>query len=257
MAGEDKRWFKQWQDLPVLLRWRHAARRAWSTDLPVLRAQRNRARRLKHHLDSVIHVAEARLALPQIGSQAFPVPATSDWSWRPEVWCGPLAEPGLASVDSGARLGSEVALFHDCSRAEILLRQLRNTGIRDLAAYGLRLEVFKFEGSFLSLVIDLPKEVTLGLTKDHLLRLDSSVALEKKIEIFARLNIRNGPNTDQIVRELPLQSDEVFVEFDLAYSKINNNRVDRVWLDLIFEAPQMNEIALRDLVFSRARRATL
>jgi hypothetical protein len=47
------------------------------------------------------------------------------------------------------------------------------------------------------------------------------------------------------------------VEFDLAYTKMNEKRVDAVWLDLIFEGPEMNQVTIRDLTFSRYPRAEL
>jgi hypothetical protein len=47
------------------------------------------------------------------------------------------------------------------------------------------------------------------------------------------------------------------VEFDLAYTKLNEKRVEKMWLDLIFEGPQMNQVVLRDLTFSRRKRAEL
>ena len=47
------------------------------------------------------------------------------------------------------------------------------------------------------------------------------------------------------------------MEFDLAYTKINENRINSAWLDLIFEAPEMNQVVLRDLTFARHRRANL
>jgi hypothetical protein len=39
--------------------------------------------------------------------------------------------------------------------------------------------------------------------------------------VFARLNIKDGPNTEQLVLELPLGQEDVMVEFDLGYSDIN------------------------------------
>jgi hypothetical protein len=33
--------------------------------------------------------------------------------------------------------------------------------------------------------------------------------VEKPLEIFARLNIKHGPNIEQIVRELPMMGEEV------------------------------------------------
>jgi hypothetical protein len=57
------------------------------------------------------------------------------------------------------------------------------------------------------------------------------------------------------VRELPLNDTVPMVEFDLAYTKLNEKRVDSMWLDLIFEGPQMNQVTLRDLTLSRRPRA--
>ncbi len=212
---------------------------------------------LRTHLDRLIHVADERLALPAVGSTSFPRPHNADWAWRPELWRGPLPKPGMSSVETKSMLGNEVTLFHDCRLSELTLRQIRNLREEDLAPYGVRMDVFKFDGSFLSLVIDLPPEATQGLKKTHLLGMNCIVEMEKPLEIFGRLNVRHGPNTEQIVRELPLNQQDVTVEFDLAYSKLNEKRVDNAWIDLIFEGPEMNQVTLRDLTFSRRVRAAL
>ena len=240
-----------------LRRWAAAARNADTERLSLLRQQRSRARRLRHHLDQLIFKAENRLALPLIGSMNFRKPANADWSWRPELWRGPLPVPGVASARNKSALGDEVTLFHDCEFSELTLRQLRNQREADLAPYGLRMDVFRFDGSYLSLVIALPPAATDGLKRRHLIRLDTIVEMEKPLEIFARLNIKHGPNTEQIVRELPLHEEEVMVEFDLAYTKLNEKRVERAWLDLIFEGPEMNMVTIRDVTFSRRPRAEL
>ncbi len=240
-----------------ILRWARAARRARQTDLSQLRRQRNKARLLKTHLDRLIHIADDRLALPMIGSTNFFKPHNADWAWRPELWRGPLPTPGYSAIANKSMLGREVTLLHDCEFSELTLRQLRNLREEDLAPYGLRLDVFQFDGSFLSLVIDLPDDGVIGLKRTHLLRMDAIVEMEKPLEIFTRLNIRHGPNTEQIVRELPLNEENIRIEFDLAYSNINEKRVERAWVDLILEGPQMNQVVLRDLTFSRRPRAQL
>ncbi|MCR8549057.1 DUF6478 family protein [Salipiger sp. P9] len=257
MAGIGKGWMDRVFSAAMLRRWSVAARDAETADLRLLRRQRAAARRLKQRIDKLIFIADGRLALPVVGNQSFPHPPDADWTWRPEPWCGPLPVAGLASVPSKSMLGSDITLFHDCAQSEITLRQIRNTREADLAAYGLRLDVLKFDGSYLSLAVDLPPEAGEGLKRKHLIRVDSIVEMEKPIEIFARLNIKYGPNTEQIVRELPLHEDEIRVEFDLAYTKLNEKRIERIWLDLIFEGPEMNEVILRDLTFSRRPRAEL
>lgn len=241
----------------VLSRWAMLARGAPQAKLSQLRIQKTQARQLRTHLDALIHVAEERLALPVVGSNSFPKPHNADWSWRPEIWRGPLQQRGISSVESKSRLGDEIILFHDCTRSELTLRQLRNQKEEDLAPYGLRLDVFKFDGSFLSLVLDLPAPATDGLKRTHVLQVNAIVNVEKPIEIFVRLNIQHGPNTEQLVAEFPMDQDDVSVEFDLAYGKINEKQVTKAWVDLIFESPEMNQITLRDLTFSRRPRAQL
>lgn len=240
-----------------LARWRTNAAEADVTALSDLRRERAQARALRTHLDRLIHVAENRLALPSIGSNAFPVPLGSDWAWRPEAWRGPLPQQGVASARNKTQLGDEATLFHDCDRSELTLRQLRNRREADLAPFGLRMDVFAFDGSFLSLVVDFPPEAVAGLRRKHLIRVDTIVEVEKPLEIFARLNVKHGPNTEQLVSELPKEDGARMVEFDLAYSNLNEKRVERIWLDLIFEGPDMNQVVIRDLTISRRPRAEL
>ena len=192
-----------------------------------------------------------------MGSDAFRQPMGTDWAWRPTLWKGPIAVPGFSSVANKTMLCDGVTVFHDCRHSELTVRQVRNTRDTDLAPFGVRMDVFRFDGSFLSLVLELPPEAVEGLRLTHLIRLDTVVAMEKPLEIFARLNIKHGPNVEQVVRELPLNEAEVTVEFDLAYTKLNEKRAERIWVDLIFESPQMNQITLHDVTFSRRPRAEL
>ena len=238
-------------------RWAGWADRATQMGLEELRDLRGRARAARRQLDRVIHVAEHRLALPVIGSNALRKPMGSDWVWRPDLWKGEIPVPGFSSVPSKQPVCEGATLFHDCRRSELTVRQVRNTREADLAPFGLRMDVFRFDGSFLSLVLDLPSESVQGLRLRHLIRLDVIVEMEKPLEIFARLNVRHGPNVEQIVRELPLAEEEVMVEFDLAYTKMSEKRVEKMWIDLIFEGPKMNQIILRDVTLSRRPRADI
>ena len=257
MANKVSAYLDQFLNRSAFRRWARVADRAQTLDLGALKGLRNRAKSLRGQIDRFLFTADERLTLPLIGSNAFHKPLHSDWAYRPELWRGPVSPPGKAAAESKSKFGDEVTLFHDCQISELTVRQLRNTRERDLAPFGLRMDVFKFDGSFLSLVIDLPEDAVQGLQRRHLLRMNTVVEMEKPLEIFARLNIRHGPNTEQIVRELPLNEDEVMVEFDLAYTKMNEKRVERAWIDLIFEGPEMNQIILRDVNFSRRPRAEM
>ncbi|WP_380056337.1 DUF6478 family protein [Falsihalocynthiibacter sp. SS001] len=241
----------------ILRRWSRWAEDAENVDLKSLRMLRRRGRQISARVNELLYVSEGRLALPHIGSNAIQTPPTSDWAWRPELWRGPLTPRGQASVASKTEFGQEVTVFHDCNISEINMRQLRNQRAEDLAPFGFRVEVFRFDGSFLSLVIELPKEATQGLKRNHLVRLNTTVELERPAEISARLNVKNGPNTDQFNRDLELEDGHAEVDFDLSYSEMNENRVERVWVDLVIKDPEMNQIILRDITFSRRPRAEL
>lgn len=233
------------------------ADRARSVDYSELRDLRAQARQTRRHLERVLHQADERFLVPRLGSDAIERPLHCDWAWRPSLWRSAMHPIGASSVKTRSTFTDEIFLFHDCPLAEIAVRQTRNTREEDFAPFGLRMEVFAFEGTFLSLAIDLPPSAAEGLKRRHILRLNALVEAEQPLEIFARLNVRHGPNTEQIVRDLSLTPGESHVEFDLAHTKLNEKRVDKLWLDLIFENPQMNQITLRDITFTRRPRAEL
>ncbi|MEI6098204.1 MAG: DUF6478 family protein [Alphaproteobacteria bacterium] len=257
MAGRISRYWDAFLHRRSLRRWMRKSKGAAAADLATLRTWRGQARALRRNMDIVNHEADHRLALPVIGSDVFPRQLGTDWWWRPFAWKGPSPLPGIASVSGKTAFCEGISVFHDCRKADLILRQIRNTREVEIAPFGLRMDVFGFDGSFLSLVLDLPEDVTRGLKQRHLIRLDAIVEMERPLKVFARLNIKHGPNVDQIVRELPPNSEPVMVEFDLAYSKMNENRIERLWVDLIFEDPAMNEVTLRDVIFSRRPRAEL
>ena len=237
--------------------WRGAAAVAEGADPAELRQLRTDARALRRDLDRVVQIADTRLAAPGGQGAAIPAPEMSDWKWRPDPWAGPLASSGIAPVENGAAVGQDVKLFHDCRVPELSLRQVRNTRETDLAPHGLQLDVFDFDGSYLSLVTELPAPAAQSLKARHILRVAAVLDLERPLEVYVRLNLRQGPNTEQIVRELPRDRADCFTEFDLAYSHIEGRKLDRAWVDLIFDNPRMNQIQLRDLTFSRRPRAEL
>ncbi len=244
-------------DRKSLRYWSQAADDAPDMDYAELEGLRSDAAALRERLERLIHIADSRLAVPRVGATEVPRPLHCDWAWRPPLWSGPVFPTGRAAVESGTRFGEETAVFHDCDIGELTFRQIRNQGQPSDAPFVARLDVFRFGGSFLSLVIELPPDATDGLERRHLLALSIGIDLERPLEVFARLNIRHGPNTEQIVRECPMDAGTMTAEFDLAHTDLNEKRIERAWLDLIFENPQMNQITLRDVTMTRRPRAEL
>ncbi len=241
----------------ALERWQRTVQQSDRLALPELRRQRDDARRLRGKLEQAIQKADGRLIQPLIGATQFPKPLGTDWSWRPDLWRTPLRRKGIASAPRRAQMDGQVILFHDCSQVEIGLQQIRNRRDKDLAPFSLAVEVFDFQGSFLSLSIDLPTDAASDLSRQHLMRVDTMVECERSTVVFARLNIQHGPNTEQVLRELDLSTPAVTVDFDLAHLNVNERRIEKLWLDLIIDQPAMNRVVFRDLTFCRYHRADL
>jgi hypothetical protein len=234
-----------------------AAEVAPTVELDALREMRAEARRLRRGLDGFLHVADGRLALPLLGTNAMNRPPVAVWLWRPELWRGPVEPRGVAGVQSRTRFGVQAEVLHDCPLGEVTLRQVRNAGSGDLAPFGMVVDVLGFQGSFLSLVIDLPPSAAEGLSRRHTFRTELAVERDRYVAIYGRLNIRHGPNTEQINARTHGPDHALAADFDLGLTLINENRVERLWLELFFEAPAMSCVTLSDVTMSRRPRADL
>jgi hypothetical protein len=222
-----------------------------------LHGLRGQARAMRRQIDRVIHSADERLSAPVIGAGLPRQPLGTDWSWRADAWRGPLPQAGLVARSDRSRISDDLMLYHDCPLGEVVLRQRRNLAEDDRAPFGIGIEVFAFQGSYLSLAVSLPTGAVQGLKSRHLMRMDALLDADRPLRAYARLNVKHGPNVAQLVRELPSMTGEVVVEFDLAYAKLDETRIERAWLDLIFNDAAMTGISLRDLVVSRRPRAEL
>lgn len=221
-----------------------------------LRAAARDLQRLRGQIDLAAGATEAAL-IARAGTEGIELPEQCDWAFRPAPWSEPIRPAGATAVGSPAALAGGVSLFHDCPASEVCYRQARN-GRRDSGApFAIILEVYRFGGSFLSMVQDLPDPALKGLTRDHFMNVSLSLNLERPLEIYARLNIQHGPNTEQIVRQFEINGVRAVAEFDLAYTRINERRLEKMWLDLIFEGPEMNRVAIWDMTLTRAPRADL
>ncbi len=257
MSGSVSGRLTNWVERRTLDRWSTLADRAGHEDPETLKGIRTRARALQQRVDRLLHVADGRLALPMVGAAGIKKPLHTDWAWRPALWSGPVRPIGVVAVSASTQIGDETSLYHDCGQSEVTLRQIRNNSPDALAPYGARIDVFAFDGSYLSLVVELPPAAVDGLTKNHIIRMETRISTERPLEFFARLNVQHGPNTEQIVREAPAGQLDRDVEFDLAYSQIRERHLGRAWLDLIFEKPAFNEICIEDIALTRRPRAAL
>lgn len=241
----------------ALRHWTRAA--AVARDLPPsdLRAMATHARALQGQLNALTHEADARLRGPRIGRDVIDMPAQCDWAWRPDAWRGPIYPATQVGTQSGTEVGAGLKLFHDCPLAELILRQHRNFGPGTAAPFSIALDVLGFEGSFLSLVVDLPDAGRTSMNRTHIFRVTGRLEVEHEIACYARLNVKHGPNTEQLVSKLEPKEGAFAAEFDLGHAEVNEKRLETVWMDIIFEQPAMNRIVLGDLTLMRRPRADI
>ncbi len=235
--------------------WRRLASEADTMPIGRLEAWRRRADRLHAPLTEFRHAAEARLARPRLGCNVFHKPPRTDWAWRPELWLRPVTPRGRTAVRAGTHVARGVALHHDCLRPEIAFRQERSRRVGDLAPYAAVIDVFGFDGSYLSVTVEGPEKGLEGLTRNHILRLEILLELEAPVEIFTRLNLRHGVNVTQIVQDFDGTKGKIASEFDLGSAKFDETLLDHFWVDIIFESPAWNHIRLGDVTLMRYPRA--
>ncbi|MEM8536865.1 MAG: DUF6478 family protein [Pseudomonadota bacterium] len=233
-------------------RWRRVEAAADTTPLPRLAQQKRLADRLMRPLRRFGAVADLRLAAPI----TEPAPPTgTDWAWRPRPWRERQLPVGLAPAKNAQTFSPDIAVFHDCNAAQVTLRQIRNSQAAATAPFGLMLDVLEFTGSFLSLVVEVPPRASEGLQKRHIIRLAADVHSDSGAVLNARLNLRNGPNVEQIMRPFSVNAGLTDVGFDLAYTQLNEKRASGMWIDLLIADPAMRDIHIRDLSVVRYPRA--
>lgn len=185
-----------------------------------------------------------------VGLQA---PADAVFSFRPAILAFAQTPRGHVSPLPGTALAEGVTLHHDITPPELIVRQ--DQGVD--GQFPLILEVWRGAGSFLSLSIALPEVEAMAVTRDDLIRLSYKLELEQQCEVFGRLNLSHGPNTEQVVRALDLQPGKDWLEFDVHYTAFDPDRTREIWIDLIFNTRPLNRIVIHDLMISRRGRLSL
>ncbi len=230
-----------------------AAQGARAAPPAALRRLLRELRATRPRLDAAEHAAATQLL--RRAAPPLHAPGTQ-WIWRPPHLTQPVASH--VPAPPGVEIDPGLKLFHDCPRGQIALVQRRGAGGGAHPPFALVLEAYAFEGSFLSLVLDLPDAGWRTATGRDIFDLAVRVEAERTSPLFARLNIRHGPNTEELLRHIPAEQaadGAAHVAFDLAYSRIDADRIEHAWLDLIIESPAMNRITLTDITLSRRPRA--
>ncbi|RED14066.1 DUF6478 family protein [Pontivivens insulae] len=224
-------------------------------DVPVLtlRRWRRQAETVGRLVRNVEQAAARRIDASGQDGVGLQAPADASFSFRPAVLSFPQTPTGHVFPMTGTELSAGVALHHDISPAEIIVRQDRGTD----GQYPLIIEVWRGTGSFVSLSLALPEAEAHSVTRDDLIRLSYQLEMEQSCEVFARLNLAHGPNTEQVVRAVELRPGHDWLEFDVHFTQFDPTRTREIWIDLIFNTLPLNRIVVHDLIISRRARLSL
>lgn len=259
MAARLRKWLERRTRERAERQWSRLSQRVERLGPTGLRRLRDEALGLRASINRFLQGADRRARQSRAALEMVQLPAGTDWRWRPGFMAAPVVPRGIVQPESGRRLGEHATVWHNCPERALLLEQFVSPGATDLSPFGLRLEVFGFSGSFLSLAIDLPPEALAGLTRRHVLRLETTIAVERPLGVYGRMNIGHGPNVEEIAQKFadiePGPQHRQVIEFDLAYTEMNEKRLDKIWLDLIFESPRMSAVEIHELFLSRHLRA--
>ena len=259
MAARLRKWLERRTRERAERQWNRLSQRVERLGPASLRRLRDEALGLRASINRFLQGADRRALQSRAALNALQLPAGTDWRWRPGFLAAPVVPRGIVRPEPGSRLGDQTTVWHDCPERALLLQQFASPGATDLSPFGLRLEVFGFSGNFLSLAVDLPPKALAGLTPRHVLRLETTIAVERPLGVYGRMNIGHGPNVEEIAQKFvdiePGAPHRQVIEFDLAYTEMNERRLDKIWLDLIFEGPRMSAVEIHELFLSRHLRA--
>lgn len=237
--------------------WFRAAARADSMPTSELVKLRRHSKKVQSSLTKFDEIAFEQLSAPSQNTDAMRRPKGADWSCRPKIWSAPMTPNGLIATKNKTKINKDTAVYHDSKSADVSIRQVRNRKRVHLAPFGLSLDIFEFDGSYLSLSVQIPQSELPKTVKENIISLSLMLESEYQCEMFVRLNLQNGPNKQEIPQELNMGQLELTAEFDLFTTDFNVLNTSKMWIDVIFKTPRMNKITVRDLCIHRRPRAKI
>lgn len=210
---------------------------------------------MRRVIDTYLAQADDRL-LDDLDRDPQP-PAASDWIWRPQIFRRKSENLGFAGLAGPWRFDDEATLFHDCPQAMVGARQILATPGTSEAPFALQIDAFAFAGSYLSLSFDLPQPAARSMNHRHLVVVEGQIAALRSSGLYARLNIRHGPNLAQLTQKMDIVGGRMAATFDLAPMVLNEKRIENTWIDILFENPFFNQYHLGDVTIHRRPRAEL
>lgn len=179
----------------------------------------------------------------------FDLPPKTQWGYTPRLWSSSAHEIS-GNILTGTELAENVTLHHDGTGSNFTIKP-------PLENVGLDFEFDNFNGSFISIAFGFPETAAKSIGRHDLLRISMNSNADESFQAYARLNLRHGPNNEQIIRMIDIGDGESFAEFDIFYTEFEPSRASDAWIDLIVNEPGGRKFSLTDVVIIRRVRASL
>jgi Family of unknown function (DUF6478) len=198
------------------------------------------ARPLHRRLSHFIRVSDNRLKeaekLQPYNGQAV---------WRHSAFRYLLPNHGIVAPISGACIWDGCRVVHDCSFKEITVRQIERADNSSRSLYAISVETYHVNGSFFSVVFDLPIEVLrhakdTGSVSAYIL-LDTSV----KSSSLLRMNVRANGKNIRITRDI-LSCGYSESRFELSECVSDLRDIEAVSIEVVMELHMMSNLIIHD-----------
>lgn len=190
-------------------------------------------------------IQKAKIEVPT----GFVLPPKTQWGYTPRLWDSSAHEIS-GNILTGTELAENVTLHHDGIGSNFTIRPPA-TGV------GLDFGFEDFNGSFMSIAFGFPETAAKSIGRHDLLRISMTSSADENFQAYARLNLRHGPNNEQIIRMIDIGKGEGFAEFDIFYTEFEPNRASDAWIDLIINEPTGRKFSLSEVIILRRVRASL
>lgn len=179
----------------------------------------------------------------------FNLPPKTQWGYTPRLWNSSAHEIS-GNILTGTELAENVTLHHDGTGSNFTI-------MPPTESVGLDFRFADFSGSFMSIAFGFPETAAKSIGRHDLLRISMTSSADENFQAYARLNLRHGPNNEQIIRMMDIGEGESFAEFDIFYTEFEPSRASDAWIDLIINEPAGRKFVLSDVVILRRVRASL
>ena len=173
----------------------------------------------------------------------------------PAVWRIPLAPGECRSAANGSAIGAGVNLYFDGSETLVSWRQKVIAERQEVPGYALVVESGDFDGSYISVAIEVPNRLLRTVTRNSIVRLEMKFRSDRPIDGKFRLNLRRGPNIFAIWQPFDSNVGGQQIDFDLADSGTDPTKTEAMWLDLVVSVSRAPQIELADVRISHRFRA--